>query len=211
MIGVNLIPEPVVWGQKRRRRLRGWMIAGATALFASAIPIGLEGWRRTQAEELREQRAEVEREVDVLGKELAQLTADVGESFLQIQRAKALRAKRSWSAMLTMVASTMPSGCWLTLLATVPEAPSGTPPRNSPASPEPNGAIGKKKETKGTITIEVPRALRLVGYASEADEPINFVTNLKNAGAFERVDLERSVREPVDDGSYFRFEIVCEW
>jgi hypothetical protein len=84
------------------------------------------------------------------------------------------------------------AGATLVILASVP--PKGT---QSGAQP--------------IVAIEVPRSLRLMGYARETNEPLDFVSMLKRSEVFSRVDLERSVREPVEDGFYFRFEITCEW
>ena len=61
------------------------------------------------------------------------------------------------------------------------------------------------------VTIEAPRKLRIAGYAPVAAHPYDIVSSLKETDVFASVALERSEREPVLDGSYFRFELVCEW
>ena len=61
------------------------------------------------------------------------------------------------------------------------------------------------------MIIEVPRKLKIVGYATTPAEPHAFVTALKDSGVFTNVALERLLREPMLDGFYFRFELDCEW
>ena len=61
------------------------------------------------------------------------------------------------------------------------------------------------------MTIDAPRKLRLIGYALNDAQPMEFVTRLKDAQVFQRVTLERSLLETSEEAQRFRFELVCEW
>lgn len=208
MIGINLIPRNQTIARMKQRRIRRWSIACAAALFVVAMPVGLEWYRKVRANELEARFGELHGERETLRAELAEIGAASREIYLQIERAKALRSKRSWSGMLQLLEMTMPEGCWLIDLATDPASPSGQPSRRS--NPVVSaGAIAEKDNA--TIVIEAPRAVRLAGFATEVTDPLAFVSNLKDTGVFVHVDLERLVRELVGKRYYFRFEIVCTW
>ena len=68
-----------------------------------------------------------------------------------------------------------------------------------------------EQDSKRAITIDAPRRLKIAGYAPDSARPYLFVENLKRTDAFEAVRLDSSQREPVLDGSYYHFELVCEW
>lgn len=222
MVFVNLIPEAIVAQQWRKRRVARWTAASLVAIGALLIPLTLEGWQTARAEQLRAGRRALERDRTLLSAELTGLAAESQSVYLQIERANALRSKRSWSGMLALIAGTMPEGCWLTAIETVPAVPASgahnTPPATArsvtaapPTARTAGDPIGGQAAAETVVTIDAPRQLRIAGYATDASEPLTLVTKLNATGVFSRVGLERSLRESVEDGSFFRFDILCEW
>ena len=206
MIGVNLIPQAVQTAQARRRHVGRWTTALATVSLALAVPLAIDWYDRARADDLRAEHSELEQRLGTQRGELRALTGQLQEVGTRLERANALRAKRAWSSLLAMIGRRMPEGCWLTSIATDPPVPSEgaargpAPHKNDPAS-----------QQATTLAIESPRMLRLAGYAADVAEPHEFVAKLKETGVFSRVVLERSRSEPVLDGTYFRFDLVCEW
>jgi len=204
---VNLLPAQLVAAHARRRHIRRWVVACLAALALLSVPVGLEWYRIARAAELDVAYARLKEKRHNVEVELAGVSATSRETFLQLERAKALRSKRSWSGIIALLAATMPKGCWLVELATDPSAPLGQQvrkPASAPKDAPPDHVIP-------TVTIEAPRKLRIVGFASDPGEPLAFVSRLKQVAVFSRVDLKRTQREPMADGFYFRFELVCEW
>ena len=176
----------------------------ALAVGMVLVLLGVEWLNRLKAAELYALNDELQSRLESVREELRSVTADAGHVLVQIERAKALKSKRAWSGMLAMVSQCMAPGSWLTSIATDPPKPPGGKARS-------RGTDGKKEEggqTQRLVTIEAPRKLRIAGYAPAAAHPYDIVTSLKATDAFASVALERSVREPVLDGSYFRFELV---
>ena len=215
MVFVNLIPQSIVAQQWRKRRIARWTAAVLVAVGALLVPLTLEGWQTARAEQLRARRRALERDRASLSSELNALATESQSVYLQIERANALRSKRSWSGMLALIAGTIPEGCWLTTIETVPAAPASGAASASAAAPAPARTVSEKTAgevaVETVVTIEAPRQMRIAGYATDASEPLTFVTRLNATGVFARVGLERSLRESVEDGSYFRFDILCEW
>ena len=207
MKSVNLIPDALVRGGERRRRTRRWTTLGAAAIGLLMIPVTAESWRQAQAADLRGESRKLTTELTGLRDEAQSLSLESEDVFLQIERAKALRSKRAWSAMLNLLAETMPAGSWLTTVETDPPVP----PANAPPTVEKTPKGTAPAAGPQTIMIEAPRRLRITGYAVDASEPLSFVTALNGTGVFQRVSLERSLREPVQQDSFFRFELICEW
>lgn len=205
MVGVNLIPKAVQLAQARRRHMNRWGVSILAAAALLAVPSTIDWLQRAEATELRTRNANLQIELAAAGTRLRAQTAQANETLLQLERARALRSKRAWSAMFAMIGRCMPAGCWLTSVATDP----ATPPAAS------RGATASRKGADEgnpqTIVIEAPRKLRVAGYATDVAEPHGFVANLKDTGVFTDVVLEHSRREPALDGYYFRFELVCEW
>jgi hypothetical protein len=215
MISVNLIPESMLLAHLRRRHTRRWLVIGIASATLLAAPIALESYRAARAESLDQQWRLIKRELDTLQSELSSVTLASRDTYLQIERARALRTKRSWSSMLGVIASAMPEGCWLTELATDPATPSGgaSSARRTGSGPPATAPTDSPESTdqKRTVTIEAPRAIRLIGYAADSSEPLVFVSRLKETGVFRSVNLENAQRQPVADGHYFRFELLCGW
>lgn len=211
MSKINLIPDVMVQSVDRRRRIRQWTTLGAVAVGLLMIPVTAESWRQAQAADLRGESRNLTAELTKLRDEVQGLSLEAQDVFLRIERANALRSKRAWSAMLNLLAQTMPAGSWLTTVETDPPVPPANAPPVAPPIAEKTVQGAAPAAGPQTITIEAPRRLRISGYAVDATEPLLFVTALKQTGAFQRVLLERSLRERVEQASYFRFELVCEW
>lgn len=205
MVRVNLIPESTRLAQAQRRHVRCWSVSIALAVGAVMVCLGIEWLHQVEAAKLHAQNEELQLKVTAARAELRSVTAEADRMLLQIERAKALKSKRAWSGMLAMITSCISPGCWLTSIATDPAKPPAGSIRSR--APEKKDA----DEAQRAVIIDAPRKLRITGYAPEAAQPHEVVTNLKNTEVFKRVVLERSQREPILDGSYFRFEVVCEW
>lgn len=198
---VNLIPIPIQIKQQRARRLRRWGVAVAGSLMLLGVPLVTDWVRQAHAERLDNDNIAAQSRLVGLRGELRILTAEVDRSGIQLERATALRAKRAWSSIFSLIADRMPSGCWITSIATDPANPrAGTATRAVPV-----------KNLEATIVIDAPRRLVIRGFATEFAEPHQFVAALKHTGVFSGVVLERTNREPALDGWYYGFELVCEW
>ncbi len=214
MAGINLIPEAVLVSQAQRRHAKGWLILVLMFAALNVLPLALDWSRRAHAVKLRDESARIQREVVSSRSQLRATSAEATRVFLEVERARALRSKRAWSSMFALIASCMPSECWLVSVATDPETPGGGVAPQRPAAPP--KAAGDEKET---VTIEAPRKLRILGYALSDTQPLAMVTNLKESNVFESVLLERALRAPdvapgesaKPDGALYQFEIVCEW
>ena len=212
MIAVNLIPASVQVAQARRRHGRVWATAVVACLFIMCVPLVLNWMESARVEAMSDQTTVVQNELAVARAALRSLTAQVQEATLHRERARALHAKRSWSALLAIISESLPEKCWLGSLATEPAAPSpgGRGPRNTPtvAGKTPPGAITSEP---ATVLIEGPRALRISGFAGDPSEPLAFITNLKETGLFRVVNLEGFRRESGFSDLFFRFDVLCEW
>lgn len=207
MTTINLIPDALVRTVDRRRRTRQWTTLVAVAVGLLMIPVTAESWRQAQAAELRGENRKLAAQVMALREEVQSLSLESEDVFLQTERANALRAKRAWSAMLNLLAQALPPRSWLTTVETDPPVPPPTaPPIVDRAPKDATTPTGPQ-----TITIEAPRRLRITGYAIDASDPLLFVTALNRTGVFQRVSLEKSQRERVEQDSFFRFELACEW
>lgn len=209
---INLIPLTVQIARARQRRFRRWAIlVGATAA-ASLIPAMAQWTRERKLDDLRAARQTAEHEMNSARAELKALTTQSHELLLRLERANALRSKRNWSGMFSLLASALPAECWLTSLATDPDIP---PPIQVIAKPATaaGGAPGKAPSANppGPVSIDAPRRLRIAGNSRSASDPLAFVLKLKESGVFRDVVLERTQRVNADPTSPFRFEMVCEW
>ena len=208
---INLIPVPLQVERSRKRRLRGWGIAIAVAVAGAVVPVTAQWLQLRRLEEIRATHDQTQSDLAASRMELKSLSAEATDLFLRLERAKALRAKRNWSGMFALLGKSLPEGCWLSSLATDPDvpppqqaAPKVTPPSSTtPPSPTP--------EKPAPLFIEAPRRLRIIGQSVEASGPLAFVLQLKDAGVFRDVVLERSQREVRDAQTSFHFEVVCTW
>ena len=210
MVAVNLIPENVQASQVRRRHFKWWAACLIVTTGVAAIPVGAHWLQHHRMDELRAQSDKLQTDLAAARAELKTATAAANDSFLRIERAKALRTKRAWSDMLALVGSCLPKDCWLTSIATDPNVPPAAPParKTPPPSVIPGTPTPEKPEV---VIIDAPRKLRMTGEATDATQPLSFVTSLKESQVFKEVTLERSLRENTEDDSNFRFELICEW
>jgi len=206
MITVNLIPKRVQLAQVQRRHIKGWTLINLVAGVSLAVPVCIDRVQQAKAQELQSQRTLLTQELAAMRKQLAVVEKQAENAFLQLHRADALRSKRAWSGMLALIGSAMPPQCWLTRVATDPNAP-----RQGPSRPAPGVKHAPAGKASPQVMIEAPRKLKLIGRAIDASDPLAFVTNLKETGVFHRVSLEGASRERSGPESHFRFEIVCEW
>jgi len=157
---VNLLPERLVVTQTRRRHLRRWTIACVLAMALLSLPVGLDWYRNARADELSVEFQVLATDRGRAEVELTDLIAKSRETYLQLERAKALRTKRSWSGMITLLAETMPKGCWLVELSTDPPAPSGHQAQAISQRPSTSASGGT---APATVVIDAPRILRIIG------------------------------------------------
>jgi Tfp pilus assembly protein PilN len=212
VIAVNLIPWPIQHSQARRRRSRAWAIATLGAVLVMCVPLLLNWLEGARVAAMSDETQVVQDELASMRESLRNLAAQVHETSLHLERAKALHAKRGWSALLAAISRCLPEDCWLTSVATDPTAPISNgrsrPNGNSGAAPPQPGGEGP---TPGVVLIEGPRKLKLAGFAGDPGDPLAFVTNLKETGLFREVNLEGFRREPALGELVFRFDLVCEW
>jgi len=228
MVTVNLIPERVQAAQARRRHLKRWAFCIAVAAAVAAVPVGAHWMQHVRIEELHAQSDKLQVDLAAARTELKSATAAANDAFLRIERAKALRTKRAWSDMLALIGTCLPKDCRLLSIATDPDVPSAAPlarkappssaipGKDPPASPLDKGGSGGFEPA--VVTIDAPRKLRMTGEATDATQPLFFVTRLKESQVFREVTLERSIntREKTNPGGgaeepSFRFELICEW
>jgi Tfp pilus assembly protein PilN len=215
MIGINLIPEVVQHDQTKRRHVRRWVSSVCAAAVLLAIPLTIDRVKRAEAFELASKRVKLERELVAVQTDVASLSAQVHETRQRLERAIALRAKRPWSAMFTMIEQRLPDLCWLVSVATDPPTPRGGPARSGvpPHRREEAGAAEnqEQEDEPEVVVIETPRKLVVSGYALDAAAPYALVESLKQAGVFQSVELVQVRGEPVGNHPCFRFDLVCEW
>jgi Tfp pilus assembly protein PilN len=213
-IRFNLIPPATRLARRRRDHARRWIAAIVAAILLDCIPVASHWWSQREAEGLNGQLTNLVSEISTLRNDTKRLNSTAAELHAQIERAKALRSKRAWSRMLSLVANALPKPCWLITFATEPESPEGAAPQRKEPTPNPasSGEGGKSGEPVAPIVvIEAPRRLKLSGMAREATQPLVFVSALRETGVFKSVALERSLRGNGSDSEVFQFELVCEW
>ncbi len=226
MVTLNLIPESVQASQDRLRHFKRWTICLIGTTAVAIVPVGAHWVQHVRIDELHNQSDKLQTDLAATRAELKTATAAANDSFLRIERAKALRSKRAWSDMMALIGSCLPKDCWLTSIAPDPDVPSAAPlarkapPANDPAASS-LGKAGQRGSTPppeklAVVIIDAPRKLRMTGEATDATQPLYFVTRLKESQVFREVTLERSLREKSNPGaeadeSVFRFELICEW
>lgn len=213
MVGVNLIPQDLQIAQAVRRHLKGWTVAVVGAAALVSAPLAMGWYLRAEASELRVRNDQLQGQLVQSRNDLKVITLQANQAASRLERATALRSKRPWSRLLVMIGNYMPAGCWLTSIGTDPVTPPAGGARRSRVPRLAGGDPRRPKSSarRSTLVIEAPRKLRITGYATEAAEPLEFVTALKGSGVFGNVTLEHMRREPVLDDFYYRFELLCEW
>ncbi len=208
MSGLNLIPAGVLAARARRRHLQAWSTAIGTALCALALPLIMDWTNRARAGEMETVSENLISELQQLRTQHREATTQATLLQGQIERAKALRSKRAWSAMLGLVGSCLPDSAWLTLIATDPPTPAagGLPGRTLG-----RGKAESESADKQTVTIDAPRRLKVRGYTENHEEIYEFMRLLKGAGVFSEVTLIRSGIEHPGKQPAVGFEVICEW
>jgi Tfp pilus assembly protein PilN len=209
MTRLNLVPESIQIATARRRRLSAWAVAGLCGAAAVAGPLAIDWFQRTEIRRLQARSSRLRGEAERTRGELRSATEEVSRLRLQLQRADAVRNKRPWSGILGLLNGTLPVGCWLTSVGTDPAA--GPSTVQAAAAPTPSAGGRMPEEKKGIAVMDAPRKLKLSGYAADASLPHAFVKNLKGSSLFAHVNLQKTAREAVGDGQYYRFDVECEW
>ena len=207
MTGINLIPKSLRMAQARQHRITRWVISGVVVGIALAIAVGLDWLNLAEADDLRARSARLQADLQRAHADQMTLAAEVNQVRLQVERANALRAKRAWSGVIGLVGACLPERCWLESLTTDPSRPKDVAVRSAGRG----GKTDAKEPPPRAVTIDAPRKLRIVGYGPEAALPHALVSKLKEAQVFTDVELVSAQRTLVLDGSYYRFELVCEW
>jgi len=206
MIGVNLIPQAEVVARKRRRRLRAWSLAIVIAAAVGSAPVAVEFTRHHQVQSLRSEKGRVRRDIETTRAELNRLGLEIRDLQAQAARADALRTKRPWAHLLTLLSETLPQEMWLVAVATDPAAPRQSGPYR-PAKRDP----AKPDAPPEVVTLEAPRQLAVEGYALDYRNLYEFMSKLNQAEVFQTVTLTRANDEPVLNTSAVRFQILCSW
>ena len=204
MIGVNLIPPAILEAHRRARRIRLWIVAVALTAGAAALPVLWQVRQHARVAELttlKQARAAETASVRAELSAAAQALADLND---RIERADALRTKRSWAGLLSLLAQCLPEEVWLTSVATDAPPPAAAGRRTSPTP------SGKQDQPKVVVLDGAERAT-LAGYAVGHEQLYDFMARLKAAQAFDRIDLVKADKEEVLWSRAVRFELVCTW
>lgn len=210
MVSVNLIPQRVVASQARRWRIKRWCVSTLIAVCALLVALLVDGLQHAKAGALQSDLAAIRLDLGKVRQDLAEVVDKSAKVWHQVERANAIRAKRSWSSLVALIDRALPKRCWLATLATDPPSPTG---RRSAARRRVSTAAkaAAKGATDEPIIIEAPRRIKIEGYAPSDALPHTFITALKATGVFSNVVLIRSRRQPLLDSYYFYFEVLCEW
>ena len=207
---INLIPAEVHHAAIQRSHLRRWALVVALAGVVAGIPYSLSLARNAQVSKLREEVEFVDLQNSKVRTQLRVATGQAQQLNSALERSRALRAKRAWSGMFALIASSLPADCWLHSVATEPDSPGASVIRTA-VVPTPAGAPVAAE----TVTIEAPRKLVLLGYSTSDSQPLVFVSNLRDSNAFTNVALQKAMRAPSETNAsaavLHQFEIACGW
>jgi len=204
MIAVNLIPPAVLAARRRSRRIRQWLVIVSVSAALCAVPVLIQLRQHARLVSLRGQKRQQEAEVATLRGELGELTRATVDLDRRIKRADALRTKRDWAGLLTLVVECMPPEVWLTAVTT--EAPASRAPSRRgglrPAEPA---------EQNEMVVMAGARQVALAGYAVQHEQLYDFMTRLKASNTFASVELVKAGMEPTLASQAVRFELRCKW
>lgn len=203
MTSVNLLSPSVRHGRQRSRRIRRWTLVLCMVGVGAAIPMAIDFVHRTRG-------ASLERRIDPLEKKLAETRKKLTDTSrqcehlaMQLARADALRSKRSWAGMLALIAARTPEEVWLSEIQSIETERHRTP---APVAPQAAPA-----DTEKTVMLDGPGAVRISGFAVDHDWLYEFITRLKDASVFERVDMLQAGKEKTMQADAVRFVLVCAW
>lgn len=207
MTAANLIPMAVRLRQTRKRKIRRWLVVSVSATILGGASMAHELVQDRRLDELQGRQLALADELSSTGLALQDAVMETRDFADQIVRADALRTKRSWDDLLTMIGLAMPDRVWLSTIETV---------RLNGASSSNRGHLSALVETTNRIerpdvVLEGPRRLQIVGYALDHADLYAFMAELKARGSFVDVELTKSGNEPVLRGSAVRFVLDCRW
>ncbi len=206
MARINLIPAYILDRQQRRSRLHRWLVPMAAAFTCVLVMLWLTLSQRADASDVQVLTTQLLSQVATSQAELKVAQEKSVQLREQMERADSLRGKRAWTRIIAIVTQCLPKSAWLTSISTDPTVPSKL--RTTKSSTIKTKDANKDAEL---VTIDAARKMRLLGYTAKPGEPNDLVRRLTTSGVFESVSLTQSRRQDVHDGSYFRFEVICEW
>jgi len=182
MNGVNLIPSPRRSAQRRRRRLRGWIVTlvgwgglVTAACIVSNLSLGRD-YAATASEltNARQRITELNTRINELRRSLTQFTT-------LRDTALALSDHPDWSILLAVLGPTTGDQIVLRDISLKPDS------------------------SKASAAL----ALQLRGFTDSQPAVSQFVLRLQQLGLFDEVKLLRTGREPILNTSAVTFEITC--
>ena len=213
MIGVNLIAPDVRRIQAVKRRLRQWLTVAAPIAALALLPSATEWHRRGKVDTQRRQLAAVDAELRGLRREVIASAAAVSTMESEFARARALRTKRSWAGLLSILSASMPEEVWLTSFSTdrSPEAPGLKTIRAAPpGDPTTPGSVPAGGELP-VVVLQAATRIELTGFALNHERLYDLMSRLKEDGTFSNVELLKAGMEPVLEGHAVRFTLACGW
>lgn len=209
MIAINLIDDSLLAARRRVRRMRQWTIVIATGLVIAAFPVGVEISRQQELVALREEQINSDNRIRSTKAKFEETKLEVAQLNVHIDRADALRSKRSWSRLLDLISRNLPDEMWMVSVATDPPVPpSGVRDRTLPAS---SRSRGSNQGIPQVVSFEAPRALILEGYSLQHGSLYEFMADLKSTNVFNEVELTRATEESVFASTAIKFKLTCRW
>lgn len=208
MIGINLIPPAILNAHRRARRIRRWMVVSAVVAVLAVLPLLWQVRQHARAAELVRRKQTRATEVASVRAELDQVNRSLAELNERLERANALRTKRSWAGLLTLMATCLPDKVWLTSASTEAAAAAGKKQRVAPAAPAP---AGEQESAPAVVGLDGARRLSLAGFALDHAEVYEFMARLDASAVFDGVQLLKADKEPVLWSQAVRFELICTW
>jgi hypothetical protein len=190
MTGVNLIPANRLAAQRRRRRTRAWIVAGAGwAGLVIAACIGVEARWGVDPSAVAEQITQADQRITDLNNKLNEGRRRLNETEIARQTVLSVTDQPDWSILLAIFGRSTGEDIVLRDLSLKPDQqtqPSAT----------------KSAQPKGF-------ALQVRGFGRTQPAVSQFVLRLQEIGLFDDVRLVRTGREPVLNTSAVSFEIAC--
>ena len=203
MSSVNLLSQKLRLARQRSRRIRAWVIIVTVTSLLAAVPVSISAVQSARASSIESEIAPV---LDHLGKSRRTLKLHEKRSILlstQIARADSLRAKRSWSDLLELIARDLPDEVWLTNVKSRETEYQGESKRSGrPATAESGPEV---------IHIEGPGGLEIRGFATSHEWIYEWIGRLKSTSVFDDVELVEAASEPIQQGEAVRFVLECDW
>jgi glucan phosphorylase len=100
VIGVNLIPSDVLLAHRRVRRIRRWIMVSVAVAALAVLPVLWRVRQHARVAELTKVQQTRTAQVAAVRAELDRVTASLTDLNERIERANALKTKRSWAGLL---------------------------------------------------------------------------------------------------------------